>query len=321
LDVYGTGAVVYRDPDDPGAAKFAELFPERSDIALGGWADVVWRPTPRVEVTPGVRVDLFASNGATAVGVDPRVSARFDVSDRVRLIHAYGLTHQPPSFIIPLPGLTPSDLGGGLQTAFQTSAGVEVDLPAKITATATVFHNAFFKMTDAFGTASGDFATNFDQRSLGSAVGFELFVRRRLTERLGGYLSYTLSRSVRSIGRERFPSTFDRTHVGNAALAYDLGKNWRAGTRLVFYTGVPVFSPANGLLVGPRPEHPDRSPPFYRVDVRLEKRWILGEQAFISAIFEVLNTTLSKETFQSSGGRDEAIGPITIPSIGAEVGF
>ena len=77
-------------------------------------------------------------------------------------------------------------------------------------------------------------------RSLGSSVGLELFVRRPLTRRLGGFVSYTLSRSMRSIGAESFPARFDRTHVFNLALGYDLGRNWRAGTRFVVYTGFPA---------------------------------------------------------------------------------
>jgi hypothetical protein len=59
-----------------------------------------------------------------------------------------------------------------------------------------------------------------------------------------------------------------------------------------------------------------RNPAFYRVDVRLEKRWKLSQRAWISFIAEVMNVTLSKETYNST-----VIGPITIPSIGAEAGF
>lgn len=322
MDNYGTGQIIYRDPDDPDAAVLARLFPERTDLAIGGWLDFVWQATPEVEVVPGLRVDWYESNGATAVGVDPRLAATFKVTNHFRIIHAYGLTHQPPSFVIPLPGLSPSDLRGGLQTSFQSSAGVETDLPASVTASATVFYNAFFNMTDAFGSSGGDFESSaLEQRSMGSGVGLELLVKRPLTEKLGGQLAYTLSRSIRSVGREEFPSTFDRTHVLSAAAGYDLGKNWRPGARLLFYTGVPVRSPSNGLIVAPRPSHPDRSPAFYRIDVRLEKRWIIAQDAWISLVFECMNATLSEETFSSSTGHDEKIGPITLPSIGVEGGF
>jgi hypothetical protein len=317
LDAFGADARTYADPEDPDTAEFNQLFPARTDFALGAWADVVWKPTPRLEVTPGVRLDGFSSGGTSALGVDPRIAARFEITRALRIVHAYGLAHQPPSFVVPIPGLTPGKLQGGLQTSLQTSAGVELDVWEGTTATATLFHNAFFHMNDALGIPDGSTTGDaLDQRALGSAEGFELFVRRRLTQRIGGYLSYTLSRSTRALGGYSFPSAFDRTHVGSTALAYDLGRAWRAGARFVFYTGVPRTTPARGLITPPPSPHPERDPPFYRLDVRLEKRWQLGERSWISLVLEVLNTTLQKETFG-----DTRIGPVTIPSIGLEAGF
>jgi hypothetical protein len=206
-----------------------------------------------------------------------------------------------------------------LQTSLQTSAGVEWDALEGTTATASLFHNAFFNMNDALGTrpiGGGNVGAALEQRSRGEALGFELFVRRRLTQHFGGYLSYTLSRSTRELAGFVFPSAFDRTHVASTALAYDLGAQWRAGARFVFYTGVPTRVEAAGTITPPPSEHPARDPAFYRVDVRLEKRWNLGERAWISFVFEVLNTTLQKETFG-----DSKIGPVTIPSIGVEAGY
>jgi hypothetical protein len=128
-------------------------------------------------------------------------------------------------------------------------------------------------------------------------------------------VSYTLSRSTRSIDGYTFPSSVDRTHVASTALAYDLGRNWRAGSRVVFYTGAPKSTASNDLISVPL-AHPPRDPAFFRVDVRLEKRWQLTRKAWVSFVFEVLNATLTKETFGS-----RTIGPVTIPSIGLEAGF
>src|SRR5207253_2741569 len=134
----------------------------------------------------------------------------------------------------------------GLQRAVQASAGVEVDLPEETTVTASVFHNEFYDMTDALASTaavSGGVLRGLEERGSGQAIGFELFARRPLTRKLGGFVSYTLSRSLRSLSNATFPSAFDRTHVASAALAYDLGKRWRIGTRLVFYSGVPKSEP------------------------------------------------------------------------------
>lgn len=315
VDGYSADKRTFADPEDPDTIRFNDTFPPRTDVAAGAWTDLVWKPTPRVEVTPGLRFDVYQSGGASAVGVDPRISARFKVSKNVRITHAYGLAHQPPSFVVPIPGLTPGKLRGGLQSSFQTSAGVEVDLPSDVSATATIFHNAFFNMSDALAVRGAGIDNAFDARARGSSYGFELYVHRRLTKRLGGYLSYTLSRSLRAIDRYTFPSAFDRTHVASGALAYDIGRHWRAGSRLVFYTGVPKGPTSDAVITIPDPR-PARQPAFYRVDVRLEKRWQLTQKAWLSFVLEVMNATLSKETVGT-----RTIGPVTIPSIGLEAGF
>ncbi len=357
-------------------ASVESLFPSRTDIAAGTRADVIVDVTRALQITPGVRFDFFGSEGATAVAVDPRFAMRTVVTDRMRLLTAVGLVHQAPSFVIPVPGFQPGGLRGGLQSAFQESMGLALDLGTSTTATATVFKNAFFNLSDALsvsqptngGCAPGSFpgdtlagdrgtsptgsasgcgtprfppgtvgpdrsggggqgaqstsdttaAQAIETRANGTAYGFELFIKRQLTSHFGGFLSYTLSRSTRTANGQDFIASFDRTHVLNAAAAYDLGRNWRAGVRVTFYTGLPK---------APDPTDPGstRLSPFFRLDVRLEKRWQLSQRKWISFVAEWMNATLSKESVGTSctlnGCQDTRIGPVTIPSVGVEGGF
>ncbi len=323
-DTYRADAAKWGDPDDPGVQRFNDTFPARSDGAMGAWADVVWKAHPRFEVTPGVRVDAFRSGGTTALSVDPRLATKTFVTDRVRVLQAFGLAHQPPSFLVAVPGLTPGSLANGLQSSVQTSLGVEADLPASTTASLTAFGDWFYDMTDALGTGSSGGGQNrglVDTRSTGRAYGLELYVRRRLTQRLGGFLSYTLSRSTRTLDGVTFPASFDRTHVLNAALAFDLGRAWRAGTRVTLYTGAPTKaatsdSPTTTTTATSNVSDPARDPLFYRIDVRLEKRWQLAPTAWLSFVAEMLNATLHKEIVSG-----QEIGPVSIPSLGLEGGF
>jgi hypothetical protein len=319
FDTYGTSQAYYADPDDPNAQRVNRLFASRTDRAFGAYVEARLDVSPRIEVTPGVRFDLFTSGSTSAWAVDPRISARQKLGKHFRLIEAFGLVHQPPSFVVPVPGLTPTGLADGLQRAVQASVGAEVDLPEQTTVSASVFHNAFYEMTDALASAaavSGGLLRGLEERGSGQAIGFELFARRPLTAKLGGFASYTLSRSLRSLSNATFPSAFDRTHVATAALAYDLGRRWRVGGRLVFYSGVPKSQPSRGLIVPPPALHPERDPAFFRLDLRLEKRWLIGSRGWLSLVLEVLNATLSKEVIAS-----QTIGPVTIPSIGVEAGF
>lgn len=316
FDDYEADGAAYGDPDDPDVAAYNELFPSRTDGTVGLWAEVGWQVTPQLEVTPGVRVDLFHSGSASEVGIDPRLGARVDVTKNVRILQALGIAHQPPSFIVPVPGLALANLRGGLQRSLQTAAGVEVDLPLKITATATLFNNVFLNMSDTAGVRPPGDDQNQVPRSLGASRGLELYVRRNLTQQLGGFLSYTLSRSTRTLGQFQFPYAFDRTHVLNTALTYDLGRKWRVGGRFAFYTGVPNLDPPQNALEAVRLIDPPREPSFYRIDARVEKKWTFGKTTWLSFVAEILNATFNKETVNG-----EEIGPVTIPSIGLEGGF
>ncbi len=319
IDRYSADEARWADPDDPGAKLYNSLFPPRADGVLGAWADLRWRPRPSVEITPGVRMDLFRSGAATASAVDPRLSFRVDLTPRVRLLQAYGLAHQTPSFVIPLPGVALANLRGGLQTSVQASAGVEVDLPYATTATVTVFNNVFLDMSDTLGLRVRGNLSTVSARSLGAARGLEVYVRRRLSSQLGGFVSYTLSRSSRSAGEVSFPAAFDRTHVLNMALSYDFGRGFRAGARFTVYTGAPNFgadTDATTETTSTTSTAITRDPAFYRLDLRAEKRWSFPKSRFISLVAEMLNTTLHKEVLSG-----QEVGPISIPSLGLEGGF
>lgn len=314
-DMYSADSRPYSDPDDPETQRYNTLFPPRIDGAVGAWTDVVWQLDPRMQMTPGLRVDAYFSNGARAIGLDPRLAFSIGVAKGVRLLHALGVAHQPPSFVVPVPGLAVANLKGGLQTSLQTSAGVEVELPWSTTATVTAFDNVFLDMSDTLGAQPDNRDTTKIPRSLGGAKGIEVFMHRSLGNRIGGIVSYTFSRTTRTIDGLTFPAAFDRTHVFHAALGYDLGRGWRTGSRFTLYTGAPLLQADSGSdeleLAGL-----SRDPAFYRIDFRVEKKWRLAGSGWISLVVEMLNATLDTETL---GGSE--IGPVTIPSIGVEAGL
>lgn len=314
----------------------ALLF-SRTDRALGTHADLVWQAEPGVRVIPGLRFDYYHSNGVGVPAIEPRLAAVFSLSRHVDLEHALGVAHQPPAFTVPVPGIQVSDLEDGLQESLQSSAGVRVRPGDGWELGATVFQNAFFDMTDLLGTARlRDLDDTLapeervDDRSLGRSYGLELSARRPLTRRLAGYFAYTLSRSTRSQGNRRALSAFDRTHVLHAAGAYDLGARWRAGARLTTYSGVPAeLKPAfddTGLLAERQPQPGARSPWFFRVDVRLEKRWPIDQEGrYWALVMEMLNATLAREVVDYGCGVEgcdgDEIGPVSVPSVGVEVFF
>ena len=173
----------------------------------------------------------------------------------------------------------------------------------------------YLNITDSFGVSPEADDVLQIPRSLGSARGVEVYLRRSLADRIGGFIAYTFSRTTRTVGRYTFPAAFDRSHVLHSAVSYDLGRGWRTGLRFSLYSGPPVLEVPN-QPESFRPAVPGRDPAFYRLDFRLEKKWKIVDTFWISLVVEMLNATLNTETI-----RGQEIGPVSIPSIGAEGGF
>jgi hypothetical protein len=349
--------------------------PPPTNLGAGAHADVVWRASPRVEIVSGVRAEVFTSSRAneapstartrtTVPALDPRLFVRVDITPRVAWLSTFGVSHQYPSLRvgnIPAPLLSVPGFPFGheqLQTAAQASQGFEVALPTEIVLTLTGFYSRWTGLTDLSASCFQDELGDMGPRTPGQPVppylcpsnhpvqghayGVEVLLRRPLSKRLSGWLSYTFSRATRQayfITRSggdalaTVPSEFDRTHVLNAILGYDLGRRWRMGGRFLFYTGTP-YSLLDGTVPLP-PYHAYRNPAFFRVDFRLEKRWPLGDTGSIAFVVEGQNVTLSKEVsslgldckgtaspeVQATQCKQSTFGPLTIPSVGVEAFF
>jgi hypothetical protein len=212
-------------------------------------------------------------------------------------------------------------LEGGLQKSLHSSSGVELELPDDWKASAVAFDNVYMDLTDPYSLTQ-DFGLDTSatkRRILGHAYGAEFELRRPLTRRFGAMLTYTLSRSTRSYDHVETLSGSDRPHVVNLAGMYTLGKNWRVGARSVFYSGVP------GRLKAFQRFPYARSDPFFRIDLRLERRFRLGPRSWWSLIAEALNATASKETLTRTcdvnGCVDRQVGPVFLPNVKLEAQF
>jgi hypothetical protein len=383
---YGADTILTHYTIDPGngGADLRALYPERNDVMIGAWGDVVWKASPRVEVVPGFRTDVFTSrlapgaippgqsvqgvlgqpaSGTATVAPEPRFATRVAATPKVTWVSTFGVAHQPPALFVPIPGLTIGRLETGLQTSLQASQGAEIELPLDFKLTTTLFLHDYLGLNDATATCLGNGTTPpngsndcLAEQVRGRAYGVELLARRDLTKRVSGWLSYTLSRSTRethgvttgsppaspvggpgtSFGPppasnvlQEIPAEFDRTHVLNLVGAVDLGRGWRAGARFMFYTGRPYSPTVQGVPIPPY--NSIRLPDFYRIDVRLEKRWRAFGTGYVAFVVEGMNVTLNKEAIApqcSSDGtirplkydtcQPELIGPVTVPSIGVE---
>jgi TonB family protein len=317
------------DPPSPYAIVPEELaaaqafFSPRTETATGAWALASWHPTKGFDLTATARADVFTSDGSIEVGPSPRVSVRIPLGSKVAFLGALGVASQAPAFAIPIPAVGYRGLPGGLGYGYQKSAGAEVELPLRFTSRAIAFHHSYYNLRD-FARDSTSLDVGEPQRvptSPTQAYGLEYSLNRKLSERVGGFVSYTLSRSELGstpIARARV-SPFDRTHVFQAGISADLGWGWRIGSRFLTYRGWPD----EGAVRQPLSPPTERLKSFYRLDGRIEKRWSWRKAGYISVVLEVLNATAAEEIVRrecppEESCRDQKIGPITVPSLGVE---
>jgi outer membrane receptor protein involved in Fe transport len=307
--------------------------PLRADQVGGAYADASFRPTDRVELVAGTRVDAYRFSGTLTPSVDPRLALRVRVLPGVTALTSVGVAHQPPTSLLPAPGLV-LDPSSGLQTAYQYATGAELRLPWALTARVTGFYNADRNMND-FVQDCGSFTTicGLVARADGSSYGLEVNLQRAFSQRFAGWISYTLSRTERNIGAVPFLSPFDRTHVLSAVARYDFGRGIDVGVRATFYTGrpdIPSFTLNDVTLplalgAASIPQH--RLPDFYRIDVRAEKRWTFGARKWLALVLEFFDATLNSEAVDFQCSIDQGVcaaqkvGPLALPSIGVEAGF
>ncbi|HSS00538.1 MAG TPA: hypothetical protein VLM79_25945, partial [Kofleriaceae bacterium] len=275
--------------------------------SASAFLDLLWRPHPDWLIRAGLRTDEYVDRTASRNALDPRLTARYRLARRelpevppdsddssIWLKGSAGIYHQPPRYLIPVPGLDQLPVSYGLLRSFQTSLGVEVPLRDRFELTAEGYYNrldpTFFELTlprddlvtkpypvllpnDQFPKTTRDdpFLDQFTVQRLGRSYGLETLLRRRSSTGLYGWLSYTLSLSERRSDGRWSPYDFDRTHLFNLVAGIPLGRNWDLGLRLQYQSGKPT--PALSAEV-------QRDNAYARFDVRFDKHavwrsWIL----------------------------------------------
>jgi TonB family protein len=277
--------------------------------SAGAYLDALWRPTPDWLVRPGIRADYNHDTTATKSSVDPRLTARYKLGTRdlpdvrpdsddsaIWLKGSSGIYHQPPRFVLPLPGLDQMPLKYGLLRSYQTSLGVEVPLAQRFQLTTEAYYNymdpTIFDLNindSSAGTlANGSLlptgtVTSQDgaepiiealtKPELGRSYGLELMLRRQAKSGVYGWISYTLSRAERYRDDGGWvPYDFDRLQLFNLVLGMPLARNWDVGVRVTYQSGLPETTTAGYNAA--------REDGFAQFDVRVDKRavwrkWLL----------------------------------------------
>jgi TonB family protein len=324
-----------------------------SGLLAGLYTELTWDKGPW-RVVGALRGDLYHTSYVDEPTLEPRLGVRYRLDDITTLKLGAGLYHQAPTAFIDAPGVDLLTLGSGfdhrMQAALHVAAGVErridrfgldVDFQGYWSEGLVVRElnigddpDEWYRYTTGEcvpQTGKGDQGPTCQLDPLrvrrGRSYGAELLVRRKLGDRLFGWVGYTLSRTERwTPGYPIWLFNLDQTHIGNAVVSYDLGESWTVGLGLRLNSGHPTdrYHLANVVVSPDQPPSPydrcgglagggggggppftmvcwvkerplsDRLPLFWRLDARVEKRWIY-ESWTLALYLDVLNTTVNKE--------------------------
>ncbi|MGO9291785.1 MAG: TonB-dependent receptor domain-containing protein [Polyangia bacterium] len=195
-----------------------DLFRDRNALSAGGYVGLTIKAGDRLRLTPGLRYDGYFEQDTQAGALSPRLSARYRVAGDTWLKGHVGQFSQMPSLPVGVPGFESFGLKDyGLQQSRQGSLGVETGLGdrdgADLSFETTVFYQRLH-VTDLNSSLSLDpQARDFLQPREGESYGVEVMLRRPMRHRLYGWLSYTLSRSLRVVDGVIAPSDWDQRHV------------------------------------------------------------------------------------------------------------
>ena len=325
----------YEAPEGYEAATQPEIRELRGGIGL--YVDAVIGIGERLKLIPGTRFDLVFFLDSVRPAVTPRLGVRYSLFDRTVLKGAAGLYSQAPTTNT---DRTSADPRLVLEHAVHLSAGVEQRILASLDLDLSgfvIYRYDMVPFSRIMETAyEGIWDTNeYGNSGEGYSYGMELLLRHDVTERLYGWISYMLSRSVSRTGPdEQYARTvFDQTHILTLVGSVRLGWGIETGLRFRLVTGNPHTPVLGSYFRSDQGQYAPIEGPlrsqdgalFHQLDVRIEKTWRFDWWR-LKAYLDVLNVYNARNPemiFQDYRYRETATlrGIPILPTLGIKGSF
>ncbi len=251
----------------------------------GAWIQDTFPVGTRGSLQAGLRWDRPGATGETLFS--PRLSGLLGVGEATRLRAAAGLYTQSPGYEKLAQSDYVLDFSAGAQLrserSAQVSAGVERDLPGRVTLKAEAYYKHFTDLligrleTDEARLARlarYDFPLHLQSNipvdplittlpsndGRGRSYGFDGFVSRTSPPagaKVSGWASYTWGRTTRDAYGRRYDFEYDRRHAFTVVGAYRFTPRWELATTIRIASGFPRTAPL-GVRVAAAEDAADR---------------------------------------------------------------
>lgn len=282
----------------------------RSTAAL--WAELTVRPVPELALVLGARSDAWLYASRLEGALDPRVRIAWTPVTELTLHVGGGITRQPPSYYLPVPGTNDLVLASGLQTAMQLDLGARVEhgwLRAELQLFVHRYEDLVFSdfyvllnvtpICDPLVESPALCVTpGLVPRTNGVSWGGEALIAIAPTEPLSGWVSYTLSWSeVDPIYGIDLRPSYDVRHVANVLVRWEPVSGLTFGARVHLRSGAPrgIFYRDFGRPAQESLQRLDvEMTPFGRLDLQVAYAWDAGWGRLRVSV-DWLNVTFARE--------------------------
>ena len=331
---------------------------EQNTTEVAGY--FLWRKSMgRLVIEPSFHLHYYAS--LPVVSPEPRFSAKFNLTENIRLKFATGLYSQnfistksdkdvvnlftgfltaPDGALI---GLDGKQVNNNLQKAFHLIGGLEMDFIKNTEITIEPYYKNFTQLININRNKLLPEDPDF-QIETGEAYGIDFLIKYDY-KNLYLWTGYSLSYVTRNNGDQTYYPHFDRRHNANVVISYSFGKNksWEVDARWNLGSGFPFtktqgfyeflnfsggintsYETGNGSLgiIYDSTLNTGRLPYYHRLDFTAKKKMTLSENVNLEIVGSVINVYDRENIFYFDRIRYVRVNQLPfLPAIGLSLNF
>ncbi|HMZ05258.1 MAG TPA: TonB-dependent receptor [bacterium] len=229
-----------------------------SAYKYGGFTEMDWVVSPRLNANAGLRVDRYSALKKTTY-VAPRLAFKYKISDKSNLKLSGGTYYQSPSYVWlvnpankKLKALRNDMVVAGADRLLRPDVKLSIETYYKKYShlpTGTQKGINDYIVITSTGTGFGGREDNFQSfgyatlvsRATGKAFGVEMLLQKKFSDiPCYGQVSITVGKSTVVAGNGKtYPNPFDQRFILNISGGYKLNTKWEFSGKFRYFTGAP----------------------------------------------------------------------------------